>query len=128
MKKTQAKVDGATIDVEDNNLIRTTYQNGCLINYHHLEKIRDAYTELFSNEDLSDLKLLVVFEGNIEFAKDVSERYFNGRIRKKIGEALVSPDSMVRETLYAASAVMGISHPVRVFESELDARNWLNSL
>ena len=121
-------VDGASIDVEDNNLIKTTYPPNCLINSNHLEKIRKVYTDLFDNEDLSDLKLLLIFEGKIEFSKDISERYFNGRVRKKIGEALVSSDPAVREYLYAASAIMGITHPVRVFESELDARNWLHSL
>ncbi|MCB9224112.1 MAG: hypothetical protein H6582_08060 [Crocinitomicaceae bacterium] len=122
------EVDGAFIAVEENNLIKTTYPNNCLINSHHLERIRKAYTDLFDSEDLSDLKLLVIFNGKIEFSKDVSERYFNGRIRKKIGEALVSHDANVREYLYAASAIMGITHPVRVFESELDARDWLHSL
>jgi 6-phosphogluconate dehydrogenase len=123
-----AKVDGATILLEEDNLIKTIYENNCLINSTHLEKIRSAYTDLFSNEDLSDLKLLLIFEGDIEFAKDVSERYFNGRIRRKIGEALVSELPAVRETLFAASAIMGITHPVRVFESEIEAREWLESL
>lgn len=122
------KIDGATIRVVSDSLIRTSYDEKCLINATHLEKIRKAYTDLSGNEDLSSLKLLVVFDGEIEISRDIGERYINGRVRKKTGEALVSSNIKTREYLKAASAVMQSSHPVMVFESEELATDWLNGL
>lgn len=122
------KVDCATIEVVSKDLMRTSYCDGCLINSHHLEKIRLAYTELNNDEDLSNLKLLVFFEGSIEISRDIGERYITGRVRQKTGEALVSSNEKTREYLKAASAVMQSSHPVLVFETEAEALSWLNDL
>lgn len=121
-------VDGATIEVVSDSLFRTTYNDNCLINSQHLERIRLAYTELNGNEDLSQLRLLVVFEGDLEISRDIGERYINGRVRQKIGEALVSANEKTREYLKAASAVMQSSHPVLVFETDTEALAWLNDL
>ena len=122
------KVDCATIEVVSDSLIRTSYSDNCLINAHHLEKIRGAYTDLNGDEDLSNLRLLVVFEGELEISRDIGERYINGRVRQKTGEALVSANLKTREYLKAASAVMQSSHPVMVFETETSALEWLNEL
>lgn len=122
------KVDCATIEVVSKSLIRTSYCDNCLINAAHLEKIRGAYSELNGDEDLSNLRLLVVFEGEIEISRDIGQRYINGRVRPKTGEALVSSNLKTREYLKAASAVMQSSHPVLVFETEKEAINWLNEL
>jgi hypothetical protein len=121
-------VDTATVFVEDQNVFKTEYEPNTLINATHLENIRAAYTKLHKSEDLSALRLLIIFKGKIEISQDVSERYISSRIRKKTGEALVSSDPVTQEYLKAAGAIMNSVHPVRVFETESEARDWLESL
>jgi hypothetical protein len=122
------KVDNAEITIVGKNFLRTCYKNKALMNASHLEKIREQYSEIMESEDLSQLRLMIVFEGGIEISRDVGERYLTDRVRPKTGEALVAKDPKTLEYINAAAAVMGGSHPVEIFTSESDANNWLKNL
>ena len=58
-------VDNAHISIVGKNFLRTCYKDYALLNPAHLERIRDKYTELINSEDLSELRLMLVFEGEI---------------------------------------------------------------
>jgi len=122
------KVDNAEISILGNNFLRTHYKDKALLNAIHLEKIREKYTEIMESEDLSNLKLMVVFDGEIEISRDIAERYISDRVRPKIGEALVAKSNKTLEYINAAAAIMRGSHPVEIFTSESDANNWLKNL
>ena len=124
----EKKRDGAKTTVLDQNLLKTTYSDGCIINAALLENIRSEYTRISGNKNLDQLKLMLVFEGGIQVSRDVGQRYLVERIRPKIGEALVASNPQTAEYLKAATAVMKSSHPVQFFENEDDAKNWLLSL
>ena len=121
-------VDNASIVKLDEHLIKTVYADKTLINASHLERIRECYTELNGSEDLSKLRLIIEFKGEIEFSRDISERYLFERVRPKVGEALVSENIKNHEYLNAASAIMKTSHPVEVFSTVEEAKDWLLSL
>ncbi|MEX1003143.1 MAG: hypothetical protein WDZ35_13580 [Crocinitomicaceae bacterium] len=121
-------LDEIKIDQLSDDLIKTTYPPDFLLNATRLEEIREIYTEMCGSEDVSHLKLLVIFNGKIAVSQDIGERYLNGRIRKKQGEALVSACKETREYLNGASALMKKTHPVKVFETEKEATDWLNTL
>ncbi|MEO9533173.1 MAG: hypothetical protein ABJG68_09565 [Crocinitomicaceae bacterium] len=122
------KIDGAEIKILDQSLIKTTYSDNSIINATHLESMRSEYTKISGGEDMSQVRLLVVFEGGIEVSRDVGERYLTERVRPKIGEALVAKNPITAEYLKGASAVMKTSHPVRFFSDEETAKDWLLSL
>lgn len=122
------KVDDAEIFVLDTKFFHTIYRDDCIMNTPHLEKIRTAYTELNGSEDLSELKLIVEFQGKIEISQDVGERYINNKIRNKTGEALVSTNPRTKEFLTGASMIMNGDHPIRVFDSVPEAKEWLDYL
>ena len=121
-------IDGVKVSKIADHLIKTVYPKNSLINVTLLEQMREVYTEIYGDEDLSKLKLLVIFPGDIDISIDLSERYLNGRVRKKTGEALVANNAKAREYLKGASALMKHNHPVKVFDSEEEALKWLNSL
>ena len=121
-------VHGITIQLIKENWMMTTYQENSLINAGILEELRDAYTALNGSDDLSNLRLIQVFKGGIDITRDIGERYITNRIRTKVGEALVTSDAKTLEYLNGASAVMGRTHPVRVFPSIEAATDWLESL
>ena len=125
---TKLTVDGATIHLLGDNFIHTVYEDNCLLNAAHLEKIRKAYSSLYGDEDLSQLRLLVEFKGEIDIPKDIGERYIGNRVRKKIAEALVSTNPRTREYLKGASALMSRTHQVRVFSDLEEAKNWLEEI
>lgn len=124
----QNKIKGVKITVLENGLLKTTYADSCVINANYLEDIRSEYTRLAGGEDLSQTKLLIVFEGTMDVSRDIGERYLTERVRPKIGEALVAKNKQTAEYLKGASAVMKTSHPVQFFDNEEDAENWLLSL
>jgi len=124
----EKKRDGAKTTVLDQNLLKTTYSDGCIINAALLENIRSEYTRISGNKNLDQLKLMLVFEGGIQVSRDVGQRYLVERIRPKIGEALVASNPQTAEYLKAATAVMTSSPPVQFFENEDYAKNWLLSL
>lgn len=110
------------------NFLRTLYCNGCVVNAAHLEAIRKVYTQICGSEDLSELKLLVIFEGELEISQDVGERYIDSRIRYKAGEAFVAESEAARQYLKAATAVIKSDHPMKVFSEASEAKEWLASL
>ena len=112
----------------EDNFLRTMYCDGCVVNATHLESIRQAYTKICGTEDLSKLKLLVIFEGELEISQDVGERYIDSRIRYKAGEAFVSDNPATRQYLNAATAVIKSNHPVKVFSEVNEAKDWLTAL
>ncbi|MFT4602048.1 MAG: hypothetical protein ACI857_002234 [Arenicella sp.] len=122
------KVDNAEISIIGKNFLRTCYREKALLNPLHLEKTRDKYSAILETEDLSELRLMVVFEGEIEISRDIGERYLTERVRPKIGEALVAKSPKTLEYIKAAAAVMSGTHPVEIFTSESDANNWLKNL
>ena len=121
-------VDNAHISIIEKNYLKTTYKNKALLNAKHLEKIRGKYSEILHNEDISHLRLILIFEGDIEVSRDIGERYLVERVRPKIGEALVAQNPKTLEYLRAASAVMSKSHPVKSFSNEEEADAWLKNL
>lgn len=110
------------------NFLRTVYCDGCVVNATQLESIRQAYTNICGSEDLSKLKLLVVFEGAIDISQDVGQRYIDSRIRFKAGEAFVSDNEATLQYLKAATAVIKSEHPIKVFSEVNEAEDWLSSL
>jgi hypothetical protein len=122
------KIKGADTTLLEKGLVKTTYADACIINANSLESIRTQYTLLAGGEDLSSIRLLIVFEGRINVSRDIGQRYLTERVRPKIGEAFVATNGQTAEYLKGASAVMKTSHPVRFFENEGDAKNWLLSL
>ena len=122
------KVDNAEISILGKNFVRTYYKDKALLNPSHLEKIREVYTDIMETEDLSQLKLMVVFDGEIDISRDIAERYLANRVRLKTGEALVARSSKTLEYINAAAALMKGQHPVEIFTSESDANNWLKNL
>lgn len=122
------EVGCARIFKKEINFLRTFYSDGCVINASHLEAIRSAYTAITGSEDLSDLKLLVIFEGDIDISQDVGQRYIDSRIRHKKGEAFVSAKEGTRQYLNAAMAVISSDHPIQIFSEVEEAESWLASL
>jgi len=122
------EVGCARIYQEGNDFFRTYYCDGCVVNANHLESVRAAYTEMNGSEDLSNLKLLVIFEGTLDISQDVGQRYIDSRIRNKKGEAFVSANEGTQQYLRAATAVISSEHPVQVFSEIEAAEKWLNSL
>lgn len=119
--------DGAEITALEKDLIHTVYPNKCLLNAHHLERIRKVYSEIHGSEDLSELKLIVEFKGEIDISRDISESYLSTRVRPKICEALVSNDPRTFEYLRGAGALMAKHHPVQAFMSFDEAKKWVDS-
>lgn len=122
------EIDDARIQILGNNTIKTIYKDRALINTLHLEKIRKAYTTLHGNDDLSELKLLIIFEGDIEFNHDVSHSYLATRYRNKTGEALVTKQKKTSEYLNAVIQLVNTKHKIQVFSNEEDALEWIKSL
>ena len=122
------EIDQAKISILGKNILKTVYKKGSIFNSLHLEKIRKAYTTLHGNEDLKDLLLLVVFEGDIDISQDVGETYLTSRIRIKKGEAFVSKNERTREFLNAAAAYIPTNHPIGVFADEKEGLDWLKTL
>jgi hypothetical protein len=122
------EVGCAKIYRESENFFRTRYCDGCVVNANHLEAIRIAYTEIAGSEDLSQLRLLVIFEGDLDISQDVGQRYIDSRIRPKKGEAFVSSNEKTRQYLNAATAVISSGHPVKVFSEVGEAEEWLGNL
>lgn len=118
-------IDSAQISKIGKNMLKTVYKDGAVINTNHLEKIREAYSSLHGNDDLSDLLLLVVFEGGIKVSHDAGDNYVLSRIRRKNGEAFVARHPQTLEYLNAAVAVMQSQHPVGIFDDEDEAIRWL---
>ena len=121
-------VDSASIYKLEENLIKTVYYEDSIINAKHLEKLREAYTEIIGSEDISQLRLLIVFEAGIEISRDIGERYLINRIRPKIGEALVATQPKTVEYLNAARVLMNTPHSMEVFSDEDKALEWLKEL
>lgn len=112
----------------EHDLIKTTYTDGALLNVKHLEEIREVYTDLAGSQDLKNIRLMVVFDGEIEMSRDIAERYLVAdRHREKIAEAFVVTKQSAKEYLNAASAVLSGKHPIQVFEKEQEAKDWLLS-
>jgi hypothetical protein len=124
----QLTIKGVTVEIIKENWILTTFEANCLLNSTILEDLRIIYTDLHGDEDLSNLRLLQIFEGSIEVSRDIGERYLTNRIRPKTGEAMVASNAVAREYLMGASVIMGKNHPVQVFENQEEAQKWLESL
>lgn len=124
-----SNIEGIKVRLIEPKFIHTQYCDNYVLNAVHLENMRILYTEILDGQDdLSDIKLMVEFEGSIEISHDISERYLADRIRPKKGEALVSNNPRTLEFLKGASALMGQSHPVKVFTTVEEAKIWLESI
>lgn len=120
-------IDKAKVELIRPGLIKTEYPEGALFNSHHLENIREVYSQIAGTDDLSNFRLLVVFQGKIEMSRDVAERYLVAdRHRPKIAEAFVVNDQEALELINAASAILQGKHPIKVFHTEEAAINWLS--
>lgn len=121
-------VEGIKVHLIEDDFMHTEYEDKFLINPGHLENMRKLYTHVLGSDNLENIRLLVEFKGSIEISHDVSERYLTDRIRVKKGEALVSNNARTLEFLNGASAIMGRTHPVKVFDTVEEAKVWLLSL
>jgi len=121
-------LDYAKVELIQKGLIKTTYKDGALVNVNHLEEIRRVYSDIAGTDDLKDIRLLVVFDGDIEMSRDVADRYLVAdRHRTKVAEAFVVKTEAAKEYVNAATAILSGKHPIKVFENEETALNWLLS-
>ena len=125
---TYLEIDDARIFLLGDNTIKTIYKDGALINTKHLEKIRKAYTTLHGSVELSALKLVVIFDGEINFNQDVGHTYLDSRYRDKTAEALVTNNKKTKEYIDAVVQIINTKHQIKVFSDEKEALSWIKEI
>ncbi len=117
-----------TISKVDKNTIKAIYQDKCVIDSESLEETRAVYTEFYGNENLSGLKLIVIFQGETKFDLNASKTYMLSRFREKLGEAFVTKNPITIMYLKSIIQISKPKHPLQIFDTELEGINWLNKI
>ena len=117
-----------TISKIDKNTIKAIYQDKCVIDDKSLEETRSIYTNIYGNENLDGLKLIVIFQGETKFDLMASKTYMLSRYREKSGEAFITKNPITIMYLKSIIQITKPKHPLQIFKTENEGMNWLNTI